>query len=854
MKTAVVRAIHRTLVSLLLLSPVLAAAATQTVVLQQGLNGYQGTDDTYINNNSKTVNYGSLTNIYFSRSDQKSLLRFDLSSIPANATINSATLGVYIYGYNNNGGGNTIRAHRALQNWSESAATWNIYAAGQNWQAAGMGSGTDYTASVAATATVGYTPANVWGNFTLTSLVQSWVNGSAANQGVMLLAGNGPRPYIYSSEYAGNAALRPKLTITYTTTGGGADTTAPSVPQGLNATAASTTQINLSWSASTDNVAVTGYKVYRGGVQVGTATGTTFASTGLTANTAYTHTVAAYDAAGNTSAQSAAASATTQSAADTTAPSVPQGLNATAASTTQINLAWTASTDNVGVTGYKVYRNGSQVGTVAGTSYSSTGLAANTTYSHTVAAYDAAGNNSAQSAAASATTQSSADTAAPSVPQGLNATAASASRIDLTWAASTDNVGVTGYTVYRNGASVGTSVATNYADTGLAASTTYTYTVAAYDAAGNGSAQSASRSATTQASGNGFTFLTYGDNRADGTNCDGNAVHIGLVSRMVAENPALVINNGDMILGYGRKTNFIQDGDCTAPTNFGSFKNQIAPLQNRTPPPGLPTAYFPVIGNHDDNWGSGWYPDPFGNGICDVFSMTSLVPNHTQQPWYSSLRSTKYTNSQFASLTCSKTDKSVYPTYMYYSFNHANSHFVVLRINSDYYDLEVCNSCSGNKSDYDDYYYIHQLDFVRADLAAARANPQVQNIFVFVHVPLFGSSADHNNNPSWRALGKEFTTYGVKAVFSGHSHLYERSVPVAVNAANPDGVLDNQNGTVYVTTGGGGSPLHGFKSPAPWYKAVGVQTYHYVKVQVDGPVATIQAINSSGQVIDSFTR
>ena len=85
---------------------------------------------------------------------------------------------------------------------------------------------------------------------------------------------------------------------------------------------------------------------------------------------------------------------------DTTPPSTPTNLTATATSSSQINLTWTASTDNVGVTGYKVFRNGTQVATPNGTSFSDTGLAAATTCAYTVAAYDAAGNTSAQSAQA----------------------------------------------------------------------------------------------------------------------------------------------------------------------------------------------------------------------------------------------------------------------------------------------------------------------------------------------------------------------------------------------------------------------------------------------------------------------
>ena len=90
---------------------------------------------------------------------------------------------------------------------------------------------------------------------------------------------------------------------------------------------------------------------------------------------------------------------------DTTPPSIPTNLQATAISSSQINLSWTASTDNVGVTGYKVYRGGSQIGTSPSTSYTDTGLTPSTLYTYTVSAYDAAGNTSNQSSPASATTQ-----------------------------------------------------------------------------------------------------------------------------------------------------------------------------------------------------------------------------------------------------------------------------------------------------------------------------------------------------------------------------------------------------------------------------------------------------------------
>ena len=92
-----------------------------------------------------------------------------------------------------------------------------------------------------------------------------------------------------------------------------ADTTPPAVPTGLTATAVSTSRINLQWNASTDNVGVAGYKIFRNGTQIATSTVTTYANTGLVAGTAYTYTVSAYDAAGNNSEQSQPATAITQS-------------------------------------------------------------------------------------------------------------------------------------------------------------------------------------------------------------------------------------------------------------------------------------------------------------------------------------------------------------------------------------------------------------------------------------------------------------------------------------------------------------------------------------------------------------
>ncbi len=103
-------------------------------------------------------------------------------------------------------------------------------------------------------------------------------------------------------------------------------------------------------------------------------------------------------------AASAPITVTLPSPTDNQAPSVPAGLTTSVVSTTQVNLSWSASTDNVGVTGYKIYRNGSFLQITASTNYSDTGLINNTTYSYQVSAVDAANNESACTAVAFVTT------------------------------------------------------------------------------------------------------------------------------------------------------------------------------------------------------------------------------------------------------------------------------------------------------------------------------------------------------------------------------------------------------------------------------------------------------------------
>ncbi|MBO0460290.1 chitinase [Enterococcus sp. DIV1298c] len=171
---------------------------------------------------------------------------------------------------------------------------------------------------------------------------------------------------------------------------------------------------------------------------------------------------------------------------DTEKPSQPTNLAGTATHST-VALSWTRSTDDRGVAGYYIYRDGKQVGRSTTNAFTDTELEATTEYSYTVKAFDAAGNVSEVSKALVIETLEvpPADVLAPSTPLDVTASTITDKSVLLTWTASSDNVGVAGYVIYRDGKEVGETVTNAFTDTGLTASTEYSYTVKAFDAAGN---------------------------------------------------------------------------------------------------------------------------------------------------------------------------------------------------------------------------------------------------------------------------------------------------------------------------------------------------------------------------------
>jgi len=266
------------------------------------------------------------------------------------------------------------------------------------------------------------------------------------------------------------------------------DTVAPSAPTGLVVTAVSSSQINLSWTASTDNIGVTGYRVERcqgsgcsNFTQIATPAGTSYSDTGLSASTVYAYRVRATDAAGNLSSYSGTASAATPALPDTTPPAAIANFSTSKATLNSVTLSWTAPGDD-GNTGtaasYDIRYSTSNITTAnwgsvtqatgeptpqaAGTAQSMviSGLTSNTIYYFAIKATDDAGNISGLSNIASASTQALtlavALTATPSSGQApLNG-------VDLSVTVSGTATGNINYTFYCNRSDSGTNVTAPY--------------------------------------------------------------------------------------------------------------------------------------------------------------------------------------------------------------------------------------------------------------------------------------------------------------------------------------------------------------------------------------------------------
>ncbi len=291
-----------------------------------------------------------------------------------------------------------------------------------------------------------------------------------------------------------------------------ADTTAPSQPGNLTGTPSATNMV-LNWSASTDSGSgVRDYIVKRGSttlanVPVGT---TTYNDSGLTAGTSYAYSVQARDYAGNLSTATTSTFTTSSDTAPPPPPPPPPPVDTTPPLVTITNpienstytgivqVTFDAS-DSVGVARVELYKDGGKQYAATQPPYNwawdTSVQKPNTKHQLIAKAFDAAGNVGEKIIyvyVGSSTTPPPPDTTPPTTPGSLAGQAVTTDQINLSWNASTDSggSGLAGYRVYRNDLgsvpriTLGAS-AVSWGEGGLAADTSYTYTIKAFDAAGN---------------------------------------------------------------------------------------------------------------------------------------------------------------------------------------------------------------------------------------------------------------------------------------------------------------------------------------------------------------------------------
>ncbi|QRN99389.1 DNRLRE domain-containing protein [Archangium violaceum] len=270
---------------------------------RQALTTLNPSEDSYAHESNVSSNYGSSTSLYVKNDvgvSRHAYLKFNLSGLSG---VTSARLRVY----GSASAATTLTASQTADTWTESTLTW--------------------TNKPAVGSLVGSVPINTTAKYYDID-VTSYVSAQASADGTVsfvLQETVGKYTTLNSSE---NASNPPQLEITADGGGGGGDTQAPSVPTNLKATVVSSSQLDLSWSASTDNVGVTGYELYRNGAFLKNVSGTSASDTGLAASTTYSYSVKARDAAGNVSSASSTVSATTSSGGST---SCTNALSTTAA-------------------------------------------------------------------------------------------------------------------------------------------------------------------------------------------------------------------------------------------------------------------------------------------------------------------------------------------------------------------------------------------------------------------------------------------------------------------------------------------------------------------------------------------
>ncbi|MFP4024984.1 MAG: GEVED domain-containing protein [Thiohalospira sp.] len=352
--------------------------------------------------------------------------------------------------------------------------------------------------------------------------------------------------YVKAKDAAGNESVASNTLEVTTDTP--PDTEAPTAPSNLSSSNVTENSVDLSWTASTDNVGVTGYDIYKDGSYLANTSSTNYTVTGLSASTTYEFYVKAKDAAGNVSTASNTISVTTDDVVAEYCES--KGNNSSYEWIAEVNIG--TYSNSSGAAGYTDFTSEvitleagtsvdiSLVPGFSGSTYNEywkiwidynndkeftsdelafdAGSLSKSTVNGTIEIPSTASGttrmrvsmkyNAAQTACETFSygevedytvsfEESVPDTEAPTAPTGLASSSVTNNSFTLNWNASSDNVGVTEYDIYQDGSYLASTENTSYNVTGLSAATTYSYYVKAKDAAGNVSAASSTLNVTT---------------------------------------------------------------------------------------------------------------------------------------------------------------------------------------------------------------------------------------------------------------------------------------------------------------------------------------------------------------------
>jgi hypothetical protein len=556
-------------------------------------------------------------------------------------------------------------------------------------------------------------------------------------------------------------------------------------------------------------------------------------------------------------------------AADTTPPSQPGAVTVAGVTASSADLSWGNSTDDVRVAGYRVYRGPAAAAdselrlsatTDAIPSYQAARLFSGTAYKFGIVAIDAANNASPMQTVAVRTAASS-DTSAPTPPSNgsVTAQAFSSSRIDVTWGASTAT-DVAAYQVIRDGTLVATVElpgGLRWSDNGLGAGTAHSYVVKAVDSAGNVSAGTTGRKASTLAAGT--AQIARGPYLSNITGTSAiiswwtNIPTPGVASWGVASatersagDPAgSVLHHSVTINGLTPGTAYhYRVGDGAALVGESSFRSAAAPgqaytfaaigdygaggpgtAQNAANIAGAGTSFILTVG--DNVYPSAGNPDPdFATTLSDhdvrlyrpfaaALATQGFFPANGNKEYYGD-------GAFWANFPMPGTNHS------WYGHDWGDAHILVLDTEQPF--------APGTE----------QYAFAQADLAAHQS---AAFRIVVVHVPPYSSTSATSSSPRvQQQLVPLFQQQRVSLVLSGNSHNYERTQPLI------DGAITG-GGITYFVTGGGGNSFNKFTIPPPAWSAFREDTYYeYLRIGVTPGAMQIDAVRAdTNAVFDSAT-